>query len=366
VDGDVPDVQLRLILEPLPHPAYVWRRQGADFVLAAYNHAADRITRGGVAAVVGRSISDVFGDRPDVLRDMDECWASRGVIHRESVFLLRSIGESRMLSVTYAWAPPDLVIVHTHDLTQLRQLEYSLTQAQKMEAIGRLAGGIAHDFNNLLTVILGYGELLTARDDVPAEVLQDAQEIVKAARSASSLTRQLLTFSRRSMLEPKIVSLNDVVGQVDSLLKRLLGEDITLDVQLAPGLCRVRADPGHLEQVVMNLAVNARDAMPRGGRLSIHTSNVEVDEDDALQDPGMRVGLHAMVTVEDTGAGMTEEVKARLFEPFFTTKPLGEGTGLGLATVYGAVKQSGGTVRVESELGRGSRFSVLLPAAQPE
>jgi signal transduction histidine kinase len=255
------------------------------------------------------------------------------------------------------------VIVHTDDLTELRELEHSLHQAQKMEAVGRLAGGIAHDFNNLLTIILGYGELLVARSDVPEEVVQDSTEIVKAARSAAALTRQLLAFSRRSMLEPRITNLNDVVMQVQSLLERLLGADIALDIRLAPGLQPVRVDPGHLEQVIMNLAVNARDAMPEGGRLTIETANLTIDQHFVAEHRGAAAGPHAVISVADTGVGMDEGVKARLFEPFFTTKELGKGTGLGLATVYGAVKQSGGSIWVDSEPGKGTTFRILLPVA---
>jgi signal transduction histidine kinase len=263
--------------------------------------------------------------------------------------------------VTYAFAPPDMVIVHTHDLSELRRLEEALREAQKMEAVGRLAGGIAHDFNNLLTIILGYGELLRARNDVPAEVVRDATEIVKAAGSAAALTRQLLAFSRRSVLEPRILDVNHVVEHVRSLIERLLGPDIQLEVRLAPGTRRVRVDPGHLEQVIMNLAANARDAMPNGGCLTIETGNVTLNEHYVAEHPGAALGDHAVIAMSDTGVGMSDEVKTRLFEPFFTTKELGQGTGLGLATVYGAVKQSGGSIAVSSEPGHGSSFQIFLP-----
>jgi signal transduction histidine kinase len=358
--------RLRLILQHLPHPTYVWRRQGDDFVLVEFNQAADTLTRGGVRQLVGRLLSETYKDRPDVIRDIHACRDGAGVIHREDIFLLRSIGESRLLSVTYACAPPDMVIVHTDDLTELRRLEQALRQAQKMEAVGRLAGGIAHDFNNLLTIILGYGEMLQVRTDVPAEVAADATEIVKAAGSAAALTRQLLAFSRRSMLEPKNISLNDVVGHVQSLIQRLIGTDIALEVRLAPDLRLVRADAGHLEQVLLNLTANARDAMPSGGRLTIETANVTLDEKYVAEHPGSRFGPNAMVAMSDTGVGMDDEVKARLFEPFFTTKDFGKGTGLGLATVYGAVKQSGGSIWVLSEPGQGSTFQIFLPVIDAE
>jgi signal transduction histidine kinase len=361
VPEDAAEARLRLILQHLPHPTHVWRRQGDDFVLADFNHAADALTRGGVGQLTGLPLSQTFAARPDVIRDIHACAETATVIHREDVFHLRSIGESRLLSVTYAFAPPDMVIVHTHDLSELRRLEEALREAQKMEAVGRLAGGIAHDFNNLLTIILGYGELLQARSDVPAEVARDATEIVKAAASAAALTRQLLAFSRRSVLEPRVLDVNHVVEHVRSLIERLLGPDIQLEVRLAPETRPVRVDPGHLEQVIMNLAANARDAMPNGGRLTIETGNVTLNERYVAEHPGAAPGDHAVIAMSDTGVGMSDEVKARLFEPFFTTKELGQGTGLGLATVYGAVKQSGGSIAVSSEPGHGSIFQIFLP-----
>jgi two-component system cell cycle sensor histidine kinase/response regulator CckA len=191
--------------------------------------------------------------------------------------------------------------------------------------------------------------------------MHDAGEIAKAARTAASLTRQLLAFSRRSLLAPRIINLNEIVMQMQSLLGRLLGEDVRLETALAQDLDPVHADPGHLEQVLMNLAVNARDAMPAGGTLTIETANVTLDDRYVEEHPGAISGPHAMIAVSDTGIGMDEAVKARLFEPFFTTKELGKGTGLGLATVYGAVKQSGGSIAVTSEVGRGSTFRIFLP-----
>ncbi len=360
------EARLRLILEHLPHPTYVWRRQGSDFVLVEYNRAAHALTRGGVEGYLGRPLSEMFATRPDVIEEIHTCARTGAVSHREGPYFLRSIGEARLFSVTYAFAPPDMVIVHTDDQTELRQLEEQLRQSQKMEAVGRLAGGIAHDFNNLLTVILGYGELLAVRDDVPDEVREDAVEIVKAAGSAASLTRQLLAFSRRSILDPRVIDLNDVVSHIRSLVERLLGDDVSLDVKLTAGLDAVRADPSHMEQVIMNLAVNARDAMPSGGRLTIETANVTLDDHHVAENPGAAPGPHVMVAVSDTGLGMDEDVKARLFEPFFTTKGLGKGTGLGLAMVYGAVKQSGGSIAVVSRPGLGSSFRIFLPVSARE
>jgi PAS domain S-box-containing protein len=246
------------------------------------------------------------------------------------------------------------------DVTERRVLEQQLRQSQKMEAVGRLAGGIAHDFNNLLMVISGYSEFLLERLGAEPHLRGPAQEIASAAERASSLTRQLLAFSRKQMLAPRIVNLNDVATENIKMLTRMIGEDIDLVMVPGPSLWPVRADAGQIEQVIMNLAVNARDAMPSGGKLTIETSNITLDEDYARGHAPLPAGDYVMVAISDTGDGMDNETQSHIFEPFFTTKGT-KGTGLGLSTVYGIIKQSGGYIWVHSEVGKGTTFKIYLP-----
>jgi hypothetical protein len=247
------------------------------------------------------------------------------------------------------------------DVTEQRQLEAQLVRAQKLEAVGRLAGGVAHDFNNLLTVILSYSSLLIEDGGLPAGSLEGIQEIKKAADGAASLTKQLLAFSRQQVLQPQVLDVNSVVQSTQKLLNRLIGEDVKLMTSLTDDLGVARLDPGQVGQIIMNLAVNARDAMPTGGVLTIETENVEMDLTYVRGHPVAQAGSYVMLAVSDTGMGMDEATKERIFEPFFTTKEIGKGTGLGLATVYGIVKQSGGFIWVYSEPGRGTSFKIYFP-----
>jgi PAS domain S-box-containing protein len=274
------------------------------------------------------------------------------------VYLNRSV-------VQDAAGAPLYLLTYLRDVTDRRTLEDQLRQAQKMEAVGQLAGGIAHDFNNLLTAIIGNGELLLREMELSDQRRLDVLEINRAAHRAATLTRQLLAFSRKQILQPRLLGLNQVVTELSAMLRRVIGEHVELRLDLDPTLGPVLADPGQMEQVITNLAVNGRDAMPSGGTLTIRTANLDgAHVPHSGPDEGELLGPHVALAVSDTGVGMDDRTRARLFEPFFTTKELGRGTGLGLATVYGIVRQSGGHIRVHTRLHQGSTFTVYLPSAE--
>ena len=267
-------------------------------------------------------------------------------------------------AVSSADEPADVLEAIAEDVTDRRALEDQFRQAQKMEAVGRLAGGVAHDFNNLLMVISGYAEVILAQVDPSSPLLEKGRAIQLAADRATTLTRQLLAFSRKQLLELKVVDVNAIVQDMERLLRPLIGENIDLVTILSPQAAHTRADAGQLEQVIMNLVVNAKDAMPAGGRLTLRTENVVLDENHRRGQQFIRPGTYVTLVVRDTGMGMDRETQSRIFEPFFTTKEKGKGTGLGLSTVYGIVKQSGGYVMVQSELGRGTTFQIYLPLVE--
>jgi two-component system cell cycle sensor histidine kinase/response regulator CckA len=357
-----------------------------DAIVSADERQRIQLFNQGAERIFGYAATDVVGQSLDILlpagfvdahrRHIDgfaqSTETARNMGERREVFGRRKDGTEFPAEATVSKLRMGSEIVFTvmlRDVTERRNLERQLLQAQKMEAVGRLAAGIAHDFNNLLTAIYGSTELLLGGLSADDERREDVQEIKKAAERAAALTRQLLAFSRQQVLAPQILDLNTVVADVERMLRRLIGEDIEFRSVLAPGLGAVQADPGQVEQVIMNLVVNARDAMPRGGQLAIETANAELDDVYAERHIAVRPGRYVMLAVSDTGIGMNADTKARIFEPFFTTKEKGKGTGLGLATVYGIVKQSSGYIWVYSEPGQGTTFKVYLPrveaAAEP-
>ena len=353
---------LQAVIESSPLAIYTLDRASR---VVTWNPAAEALYGWRAAEVLGREIPTIANDREDHLRLRQrvlEGEALRGV----EVTRRRKDGTPVTLSLSVAPIHDGSgqvtgMLSIAADLTEMRQLEVQYRQAQKMEAVGRLAGGIAHDFNNLLTAILGTTGLLLEGLGSDSTARLDVQEIEKAAKRAAGLTRQLLVFSRQQVLETRVLDLNALVGNLEQLLRRLIGEHIQLQTTLATDLGPVRADPGQLEQAIVNLVVNARDAMPHGGRLTVETANAEFDRRYVESHAPTGPGRYVLLAVSDTGVGMDATTQARLFEPFFTTKEPGKGTGLGLATVYGIVKQSGGYIWAYSELGRGTTFKIYLP-----
>jgi signal transduction histidine kinase/CheY-like chemotaxis protein len=350
----------------------VWRldEDGETLRLVASNAAATLMTGISFADAVGKRMDELLPEHhrsaiPDCYREVIRTGVEKevGEVRFEDERL-----RDKAFSVKAFPLPGRCVGVSFENISERmkaeeerRRLEEQLVQSQKMEAVGRLAGGIAHDFNNLLTAIAGYSELLLGQLSDGDPRLAHAAEIRKAGERAAALTQQLLAFSRRQVLEPRVLDLNQVVAGMEDMLRRLIGEDVELRIRAHSGLWPVKADPGQIEQAILNLVVNARDAMPEGGKLSLETANVELDETYAGTHVPVEPGGYAMLAVTDSGVGMGDEVKARLFEPFFTTKGRGKGTGLGLSTTYGIVKQSGGYIWCYSEPGHGTVFKIYLP-----
>jgi PAS domain S-box-containing protein len=359
------------LFEGHPEPMWIFDVETLGFL--AVNAAAVRHYGYSRAEFLAMKIADI---RPpeqvpaalDALARNEDMQRAPGWVHRTKSGALMDI-EITSYQVVFGNRPARFVMAQ--DVTEKRRLEQQLRQSQRLESLGQLAGGVAHDFNNLLSVILNYAAFVKERlagaslgpdGDRWIPAVKDVERIERAGQSASRLTHQLLAFARREVIQPKSLDVNSVVGELEPMLRRTLGEHIEVETRLEPDLWHVLFDPGQLEQVLMNLVVNARDAMVNGGLLTIETRNVEVDEDFAGGRPGLRPGRFVQLRITDTGSGMDKQTLDRVFEPFFTTKPKGQGTGLGLATIYGVVHQAGGHVGIYSEVGVGTNVTTLLPA----
>ena len=351
----------RLLFSYSPLPTWVLDRETLRFLQV--NDAAIRQYGYSYEEFGSMSILDLRPEEKDKDLEPFRQWNGQGRYHGNWKHRKKDgkLMEVEIIAHELDYAGRRVRLVVAQDITERRLLEQQFRQAQKMEAVGRLAGGVAHDFNNLLMVIKGHTELLLNAIPSPEQVTRKVEQIERAADRASTLTRQLLAFSRMQILQPRVMNLNFVVDDMGKLLPRLIGEDIELVIRTAANLGAIRADASQMEQVIMNLAVNARDAMPGGGRLLIETSNEELDSAYGAVHPAIQKGDYVLLAVSDNGTGMDAETQAHIFEPFFTTKEQGKGTGLGLATVYGVVKQSGGFIWVYSELGKGTCFKIYLP-----
>lgn len=357
--------RLRAVIEASPLAIYVTDTHGR---VQSWNKAAERLFGWTEPEVIGRP-APIAGPGPDQgLKEwLDKALRGEVLVQAEAV-RMRKDGSLVDVNIWTALLRDEAgelqgIVAMVADITERKRLEEQFRHAQKMEAIGRLAGGVAHDFNNLLTVITGYGQLALNRVSSASPIADDLREVLGAADRAASLTKQLLSFSRRQMFEPSVIDLNALVNDMHRMLHRIIGEDIELILRLSPGLHAVRADRGQIELVLLNLAVNARDAMPDGGQLVIETANTHLGEGGQRNRMMQMSGSCVVLSVTDTGVGMDPKVRAKIFEPFFTTKETGKGTGLGLSTSYGIIRQHGGDIWVYSEPGMGSTFKIYLPAA---
>lgn len=355
--------RLRAVIEGSPLAIYVTDTQGC---VQSWNKAAEHLFGWTEQEVVGRA-APIAGPDQGLREWLDKALRGEILVQAEAV-RLRKDGSSVDVNVWTALLRDEAgqlqgIVAMVADITERKRLEEQFRHAQKMEAVGRLAGGVAHDFNNLLTVITGYGQLALNRVSSDSPIAADLREVLGAADRAASLTKQLLSFSRRQVFEPLVIDLNALVNDMHRMLHRIIGEDIKLILRLSPGLHPVRADRGQIELVLLNLAVNARDAMPDGGQLVIETANTHLGEGGQRNRMMQMSGPCVVLSVSDTGVGMDPKVRAKIFEPFFTTKETGKGTGLGLSTSYGIIRQHGGDIWVYSEPGMGSTFKIYLPVA---
>ncbi|WP_054532385.1 ATP-binding protein [Herpetosiphon geysericola] len=356
--------QFRAQYAGIPIPTYTWRCVDNDFMLETYNDAAISITQGTITQLINQSAKLFYQHDSEILDHFQRCYQTKKTIHQELRYQFKFSDQFRDLYVSYVFIEPDLIMVHTEDRTDRNQLQMQLIRAQKMESIGRLAGGVAHDFNNLLTAISGYTTLAIDSFQHGLPVLEELAEIQHATNRAALLTSQLLTFARKQQLQPKIINLNDLIIAMEKLIKRVLPESIHWKTVLNPAIDVVVADAGQIEQVLLNLVVNARDAMPNGGHLLVETYNLVVDAAYARSHVDVPIGQYVVFAVSDTGIGMSQAVQSRAFEPFFTTKSDHEGTGLGLATSYGIIKQHGGQISLYSEVDRGTTIKIYLPRSE--
>ncbi|HWB87314.1 MAG TPA: ATP-binding protein [Bryobacteraceae bacterium] len=354
------DNRFRLLFEDNPQPMWVFDPETRAFLevnaaaRSLYDYTREQFGEMTLADVQEpEEVDRLLEKLKEPARPASGTWRHRTQSGRELDI------EMAVHDIQYGGRKAELAVLI--DVTDRRRLEEQLRQAQKLEAVGMLAGGVAHDFNNLLTIITGYSQLILNNLSAMDRNRHSVEQIMKAGERAAALTKQLLAFSRRQVLQPKVLDVNNLVARMSTMLRRLIGEDIDLQLLLHSDLGRVNADPGQLEQVLMNLVVNARDAMPHGGTLTIETSNVRLEQSYVERHIAVRTGSYVLLAVSDTGHGMDESTRARLFEPFFTTKAAGKGTGLGLSTVSGIVRQSGGHLEVYSEPGHGTSVKVYLP-----